>query len=83
MQSEKSSRIAQKLVVRVFGRYTFGKLAGRVNKSIEHTVVLFTGVHDDGIHESVGDRLKRFANEASGNVPADSPAYELVSVTPA
>lgn len=79
--SEKSSRIHQKIKLVVYGRYTFGKLKGQVNKAIEHTVTLFTGQHD-GVIESVHDRLARFVTEATNGVQADTPAYKITSIEP-
>lgn len=69
------SRVHHKIVVAVFGNTN-----GKVDKSVIHTVELYTGVNRDGFIESVHDRHKRFLDECTGGVPADAPATQIKSV---
>jgi hypothetical protein len=79
------TRSHHKITVAVFGR----KKDGSVDKDIIHTVELFTGTNREGFIESVHDRMRRFAEEASGTIvvngrpvpdPEGSPAYQISSV---
>jgi hypothetical protein len=74
--SEALSRVHQVLHLTVYGRDNHD----RPVEALATTVTLYTRRNNDGIIESVHDRLKRFSDEASSGVAADAPSYKLNSV---
>lgn len=77
-EKTKETRTHNQIDLAIFGRTHEGK----VDKSIIHTLTLFTGLNAEGLIESVRDRINRFINECSDEGAMGGPAYQITNVTP-